>query len=85
MRTEKWYERCPEGTVEDDDVTLLWDMTIQCDNVIEARRPQLVLVDRKKKSCVIIDIAVPGDSRIREKEMETIEKYQNLKIELKLL
>ena len=71
--------------MEDDDVKLLWDMNIQCDNVIEARRPDLVLVDKKKKSCVIIDIAVPGDCRIREKEMEKIEKYQNLKIELKRL
>ena len=42
-------------------------------------------MDKKKKSCVIIDIAVPGDCRIREKEMEKIEKYQNLKIELKRL
>ena len=71
--------------MEDDDVKLLWDMNIQCDNVIEARRPDLVLVDKKKKSCVIIDIAVPGDCRIREKEMGKIEKYQNLKIELKRL
>ena len=85
VRTEKWYEHCPEGIVEDDDVKLLWDMNIQCDNVIEARRPDLVLVDKKKKSCVIIDIAVPGDCRIREKEMEKIEKYQNPKIELKRL
>ena len=85
VRTEKWYEHCPEGIVEDDDVKLLWDMNIQCDNVIEARRPDLVLVDKKKKSCVIIDITVPGDCRIREKEMEKIEKYQNLKIELKRL
>ena len=71
--------------MEDDDVKLLWDMNTQCDNVIEARRPDLVLVDKKKKACVIIDIAVPGDCRIREKEMEQIEKYQNLKIELKRL
>ena len=39
VRKAKWYEHCPEGIVEDDDVILLWDMNIQCDNVIEARRP----------------------------------------------
>ena len=38
-RNEKWYEHCPEGAVEDDDVKLIWDINIQCDNVIEARRP----------------------------------------------
>ena len=24
VRKEKWYEHCPEGIVEDDDVKLLW-------------------------------------------------------------
>ena len=52
---------------------------------MEARRPDLILVDKKAKSCVIIDFAVPGDCRIREKEMKKIQKYQNLKRELKRL
>ena len=42
-------------------------------------------MDQKGKSCAIVDIAVPGDFRVREKELEKIEKYQNLKIELKRL
>ena len=83
-RAEKWYEHCPKGVVEND-VKLIWDINIQCDNTIEARRPDLLLVDKKGKSCAIIDIAVPGDCRVREKELEKIEKYQNLKIELKRL
>ena len=66
-------------------VKLIWDINIQCDNVMEARRPDLILVDKKAKSCVIIDVAVPGDCRIREKEIEKIEKYQILKRELKRL
>ena len=61
-RKEKWYEHCPEGVVEDDDVKLIWDINIQCDNVIEARRPNLILVDKKAKSCVITDVAIPGDT-----------------------
>ena len=71
--------------MEDDDVKLIWDINIQCDNVIEARRLDLILVDKKAKSCVIIDVAIPGDCRIREKEIEKIEKYHNLKRELKTL
>ena len=82
-RKEKWYEHCPEGAMEDDDVKIIWDINIQCDNVIEARRPDLILVDKKAKTCVIIDVAIPGDCRICEKEIEKIQKYQNLKRELK--
>ena len=84
-RKEKWYEHCPEGTVEEDGVKLIWDINIQCDNVIEARRPDLILVDKKAKSCVIIDVAIPGDCKINQKEIEKIEKYQSLKRKLKSL
>ena len=80
-RKEKWYEHYPEGVVEDHDVKLIWDKNIQCDNVMEVRRSNLILADKKAKSCVIIDIAIPGDCRIREKEIKKIEKYQNLKRE----
>ena len=47
----------------------MWDFTIQCDRTIEARRPDIVLVDKKNKEVIIIDIAVPGDSRVKEKEL----------------
>ena len=73
----------PEGVVEDDDVKLISDINIQCDNVMEARRPGLSLVDKKAKSCVVINFAVPDDCRVREKEIKKIEKNQNLKRELK--
>ena len=42
----------------------------------------MVVVDKKERSCKIIDFAVPGDSRIEEKEKNKIEKYQDLGREL---
>ena len=54
-------------------------MNIQCDNVIVERRPDIAIVNKMEKSVVIIDVAVPGDKRIIDKEKEKIEKYQNLK------
>ena len=54
----------------------MWDFSIQTDHVTEARRPDLVVVD-KERSCKIIDFAVPGDSRI-EKKKDEIEKHQDL-------
>ena len=69
--------------MKDDDVKLICDINTQCANVIEARRPDLILVDKKAKSCFIINVAILGDCKIREKEIEEIEKYQNLKRELK--
>ena len=39
-------------------------------------------VDKKERSCKIIDFAVPEDSRIVEKKKYKIEKYQELGREL---
>ena len=60
----------------------MWDFGIQTDHVIEARRPDLFLVNKKERICKIIDFAVLGDTRIEEKEKEKIEKYQELGREL---
>ena len=82
-QAEKWYEHQPNGVIESDEVKILWDFNIQYNNVIECRRPDIVVVLKKKKECKIIDIAVPGDSRIDEKELEKIEKYDDLKRKIK--
>ena len=76
---DKWYEHEPESVLENEDYKIF---SIQTDRVIEARRPDLVVVDKKERSCKIIDFAVPGDSGIEEKEKDKIEKYQELGREL---
>ena len=48
---DKWYEHEPESVLEDEDYKILWDFSIQTDYVIEARRPDLVVIDKKGRSC----------------------------------
>ena len=55
---------------------------IQCDRETEARRPDIVVVDKRKREVKIIDIAIPGDVRVCEKEIEKIDKYKPLKDEI---
>ena len=38
----------------------------------------MVVVNKKERSCKIIDFVVAGDSRIKEEEKDKIEKYQYL-------
>ena len=78
---EKCYDHIPDIVVENDSIKLLWDINIQCDNVKEARRPDIVVIDKKEKVCIIVDIAVPADRRVEEKEQEKVEKYQDLRRE----
>ena len=80
---EKWYQHKPEAVLENDNHKLLWDFDIQTDHLIQARRPDLVIVDKKRKACQIVDVAVPADHRVKKKEGEKREKYQDLARELK--
>ena len=82
-RNDKWYNHVPESVQENENYKLLWNFSIRTDHNIEARRPDLVLVDKSKKSCHIIDVAIPEDSGAKEKEAEKVEKYQNLARELR--
>ena len=52
--------------------------------MVECRKPDIVVVDKKKKTCLTIDIAIPaaGDNRVGKKEQEKIEKYQELRQEI---
>ena len=82
---EKWYEHQPESVYENDDYKVLWDFNIQTDHVIEARRPDLVIINKQDRMCQIVDFAVPYDSRVNLKETEKITKYQDLARELQKL
>ena len=84
-RSENWYEYQPERVVENEKCKILWDMTIQCDHVIESRRPDIVVVAKENIKAIIVDIASPWDHRVYVKEGEKIEKYQDLKREIRRL
>ena len=60
----------------------MWNFVIQCDKEIEARRSDIAVVDKVQNDVKIVDVAIPGDVRIPEKEIEKIEKYGPLKDEI---
>uniref|UniRef100_A0A1X7UR25 Uncharacterized protein n=1 Tax=Amphimedon queenslandica TaxID=400682 RepID=A0A1X7UR25_AMPQE len=68
--------------MENDSVKILWNFMIQCDNYIEHRKPDIVVIDKIEKKCLIIDVAIPGDNRIMKKEEEKVEKYKELRQEI---
>ena len=72
-RKVRVYEHAPDSVSENDEVKLLWDVNIQCDHVIEARSPDIVVANKQEKKCTVIDIALPVDKKIGEKESEKVE------------
>ena len=77
-RNERWYDHVPESVLENGDYKLLWDLSVRTDHDIGARRPDMMIIDKSDRSCQIIDVAIPEDGRVGEKEDEKIEKFQDL-------
>ena len=68
--------------MESENFKILWDFTVQCDRKIEARRPDIVFIDKKEREVVIIECCHPRYDRVKDKDLEKLEKYQPLKDEI---
>ena len=83
--TNKWYMHSPASVLENNTHKLLWDFDIHTDHLISARRPDLIILNKKKRTRKIVDFAVPADHRIKLKECEKKDKYLDFARELKKL
>lgn len=81
--TTPYYRYTPENILENANYKLYWDRTIRTDRTINANRPDITLVDKNKKFTYLIDVSVPSDSNVLQKEQEKLEKYSTLAIEVK--
>ena len=61
--------------MESQNCKVLWDFVIHWKRFVQARRIDMVVVDKKKKEVKLIDIAIPGDCRVKDNEEEKLEKY----------
>ena len=74
----------PAPVLENDTHKLLWDFDIHTDHLISARRPDLIIIKKKKKRiCKTVDFAVPADHRIKLEGCEKKDKYLDLARDLK--
>ena len=82
--TNKWYMYNPEFVQKNETHKLLLNFEIQTDILFSARRYDLIIINRKKRTCTL-DFAVPDDHRVKLKENENMGKYLDLAKELKKL
>lgn len=68
--------------LESNIIKLLWDFKIQTDHLLEHNKPDILVLNKKDRTCLILDVACPFDTRVDIKEKEKIEKYQDLKREI---
>ena len=81
--TNKCYIHNTAPVLENDTHKLLWDFNMRTDHQISARRPDLIIINKKMRICKIIDFAVPADHGIKLKECKRKDKYLDLVRELK--
>ena len=68
----------PAPVLENDTHKLPWDFDIHTDLLILARRPDLIIINKKKRTCKIVDFAVPANHRIKLKKCEKKDKNLDL-------
>ena len=70
MDTDSWWQHHPEPVLENERYKLLYDFNIFTDHMIQARRPDLVYVDKLQRKTYLIEIACVMDTNVLIKEKE---------------
>jgi hypothetical protein len=62
--TDRYYEHTPESVINDNGTTIMWDILVITDRKILTHLPNVLQHDKKEKTCLLIDMAIAGDSNI---------------------
>jgi len=64
------YDHVPKSveTSHKAKVTILWNQQVRTDRTIPNNKPDIIIRDNKKGTCMLIDVAIPGDSYVIKKE-----------------
>ena len=68
---------CEEG-----DVTVLWNQAVHTDREVTANRTDIIIKKNKEETCTLIDVAIPADRNVVQKEAEKKLKYKSLHKEM---
>jgi len=67
---------------EQEVVTVLWNQAVHMEREVTASRQDVIINSKKEKTCVLVDVAVPTDRNVVQKETEKKLKYKSLCIEI---
>ena len=74
---DRWYEEIPDTVraTENGLKEIWWDRKVETSVKMDHTRPDVVLIDREKEECTIVDFSVPWDKNVVKKEQEKIDAY----------
>jgi hypothetical protein len=84
LDSELWYEHVPKSveTSQVVKVTILWNQQVPTNRTIPNNKPDIIIRGNQKGTCMLIDIAIPGDRNVIKKGAEKILKYKDLIMEI---
>jgi len=79
-----WYEDVSKSveTGQEGNVTILWNQQVQTDRTIPNNKPDIIIRDNEKGTCMLIDVVISGDRNVIKKEAEKILICKDLTIEI---
>ena len=80
--TDKWFTHMPKPVCKEGGVRGLWNQAVHTDREVTANRPDIIIKNKKEKTCTVIDVAIPADRNVVQKEAEKKLKYKSLCIEI---
>ena len=72
----------PKPVCEAGDVTVLWNQAVHTDREVTANRADIVIKNKKEKTCTLLDVAIHVDRNAVQKEAEKKLKHKSLCIEI---
>ena len=72
-------------TIQRGKVIILWNQKVQTDRNIPKNKPDIIIRDNEKGTCMLIAVAISGDRNVIKKQAEEILKYKDLTIEIQLM
>ena len=81
-KAEKWYIHKPEKVLKYELCKILWDFLIQTDETLEHNGPDITVIDKKSKKCLLIDHPCLFDTRNEKKKEEKCTNYSEVKYEI---
>ena len=63
-------------------VAIMWYKQLQTDRTNPNNKPDIIIRDNEKGTCMLIDVVISGNKNVIKKEAEKILKYKDLTIEI---
>jgi len=83
-KKKHWYEHVPKS-VETSRGGKVWNQQIQTDRTIPNNKPDIIIRDNEKGTCMLINVEISGHRNVIKKEAEKILEYKDLTIKIQCM